>query len=84
MLKEAGVYSVRYLYSPYYLIVSVEHELRISKVVDPDTTDKVQVRLPQYLRCVRERYFRDQGQNDRAESVREGHVPPSGDNLSWR
>lgn len=83
-LGEGGVYSIRYLYRPYFYIATVEHEIRLTKMLDPDTGDKTVVRLPQYLRCVRERYFRDAGNSDKTENVREEHVPQSGANLPWR
>ncbi len=83
-LQEGGVYSVRYLYRPFWYIMTVEHEIRLSRVINSETLDKTLVRLPQYLRCVRERYFRDKENTDTKEDVREAYVPSSGANLPWR
>lgn len=83
-LKEGGVYSVRYLYRPYWYIATVEHEIRLSRFLNPATDEKEVVRLPQYLRCVRERYFRDKNQNDQVDNSKEVYVPSSGSNLPWR
>lgn len=83
-LSEGGVYSVRYLYRPYWYIATVEHEIRLSRVLNPNTDEKEVVRLPQYLRCIRERYFRDKNQTDQYDDPRETHVPSSGSNLPWR
>ncbi len=82
-LNEGGVYSVRYLYTPYYYVAEVLHEIRVSKIASPDDDGHVQIRLPMYLRTVREKYFRDQA-NTEEDANREGYVPPSGANLSWR
>lgn len=84
VLQEGGVYAVRYLYRPYFYIASVEHEIRLAKVLDNETDDKTVVRLPQYIRCIRERYFRDAEQSDQANNPRETFVPASGKNLPWR
>ena len=83
-LKEGGVYSIRYLYRPYWYVATVEHEIRLSRVLNPETDDNTLVRLPQYLRCVRERYFRSKDNTDASEDVREAYTPSSGGNLPWR
>ncbi len=84
VLKEGGVYSVRYLYRPFWYVATVEHEIRLSRVINPENNDKTLVRLPQYLRCVRERYFRSKENTETNEDIRESYVPSSGSNLPWR
>ncbi len=84
VLQEGGVYSVRYLYRPFWYVVTVEHEIRLSKILNADSDNKEVVRLPQYLRCVRERYFRSKDQTDQKEDPREAYVPSTGANLPWR
>ncbi len=83
-LQEGGVYSVRYLYQPFWYIATVEHEIRISKMINPSTEEKQAVRLPQYLRCVRERFFRDKENIPQSNDPQEAYVPSSGKNLPWR
>ncbi len=74
-------YSIRYLYRPFWYVASVEHEIRISKALD-DNGEEQQVRLPSYLRCIREIFFRDKENNPNNDgSPREGIAPPSGSNL---
>ncbi len=84
VLQEGGVYSVRYLYTPFYYVAEVLHEIRVSTLANPDDDSKIQIRLPSYLRTVRERYFRSQDNTDVENSNREGTVPASGANLPWR
>jgi len=83
-LEEGGVYSIRYLYRPYFYIATTEHEVRLSRVLNQETDNTQVVRLPQYLRCVRERYFRDSENTDRKDNPREAYVPSSGSQLPWR
>lgn len=77
-----GVYSIRYLLRPFWFVLSVEHEVRISTTID-DNGEKKQTRFPQYLRCVREIWFRNESNEPRKDDARESFAPPSG-NLGYR
>lgn len=79
-----GVYSIRYLLQPFFYVMTVEHEVRISTVIDADTGERKQARFPQYLRCIREIWFRDAENTARRDSPREAFAPPSGQNLGYR
>ncbi len=77
-----GVYSIRYLLRPYFYILSVEHEVRISTTID-EFGEKKQTRFPQYLKCIREVWFRNEDNTQQKNDVREGFAPNSG-NFGYR
>jgi len=53
------VYSVRYLYKPYFIVDTNSHEVRVATQPDPITGGIISVLMPQMLAVRRENVFRD-------------------------
>lgn len=63
------VYSIRYLYRPFFVVSRLLHEIRVYQTTDPMTQERSVQRGPYQIMAVRERIVRDQN--------RAAPVPPS-------
>jgi hypothetical protein len=57
------VYSIRYLYTPFFVAQEAVHEIRIAQVSDPVTFDRNVVRMPFAIRVMRENVFKDENRD---------------------
>lgn len=74
------VYSVRYYYTPYFVIDRLIHEIRVANITNPATFERSVVRMPYQVYVLREFLFleRYQDQNQTIIQPRDIPTPPSG------
>jgi hypothetical protein len=53
------VYSVRYRYVPFFIVISMPHEVRVAQITDQATYDRKLERMPYQVHAVREKVFQD-------------------------
>jgi hypothetical protein len=58
-LGKGTVYSVRYLYTPYFIVSRHLHEIRVSQVTNPRTYSRSLERMPYQIQVLRENVFLD-------------------------
>lgn len=63
------VFSVRYRYTPYFIVVRLIHEIRVSQITDPTTFERNLVRMPYQVEVIREIVFRDANTNPGSPTV---------------
>lgn len=74
------VYSVRYLYRPFWYVTKMNHEIRVFQTLDNDGNRRTE-RGPQSFTAQREYVFLNEAADDQARnasSLRQQPVPPSG------
>jgi hypothetical protein len=57
------VFSVRYRYTPFFVVENIIHEIRVAQITDYVTGDRNLTRMPYQLRLVREKVFRDKNRD---------------------
>ncbi len=62
-LGRGTVYSIRYRYTPYFIVARMLHEIRVSQVTDPLTFDRKLQRLPFQALVIREHVLSDQNRD---------------------
>lgn len=79
------VFSVRYLYQPYFYVDMLNHELRLIQKIDPVTGERRVIPAPKQALIVREHVFHAEKNDPEAkESPRQAPAPASGLNLGSR
>lgn len=62
-LARGMVYSIRYRYTPYFVVARMLHEIRVSQVTDPMTFDRKLQRSPFQALVIREHVLSDQNRD---------------------
>ena len=73
------IYSIGYYIRPTFFVHHVMKELRATQVVDPMTGEKIAVRLPQHIMCLRELLYpdtKDETGDQTSKMPRFGMLPP--------
>jgi hypothetical protein len=70
------VYAVRYLYTPFFIVDKILHEIRVTNVTDPLTYERKLERMPFEVLALRENIFMDKNRNDPARPL-QGDDPRS-------
>lgn len=75
-----GVYSIRYRYTPYFVVSRIMHEVRVSQITQPFNNVRYVERMPYQVEVYREHVFRDNNVSPRSTipSVREQNRPVEG------
>jgi len=79
LLKRGEAFSIAYYIKPIFFVHHVMKELRATQVFDPQTGEKVAVRLPQHVMLLRELLVPDEGDkvgDQTARSPRSGVIGP--------
>jgi hypothetical protein len=78
--RKGTVYSVRYRYTPYFIVNRLLHEIRVSQITDPVSYERKLERMPYQVEVMRENIFHDQNaqKEDRqqANDDRFQYAPP--------
>ncbi len=77
------VYSIVYLYTPFFVVDRILHEIRLAKITNPwsVTDDRATERMPYQALVIRENLFREKYQNNQRNpqhDARMTNVPPQG------
>lgn len=83
-LQKGVVYSIRYRYTPYFVVKNIVHEIRVGNVTDPLTYDRKLERMPYQILVAREHVFKDTNRDPMkptSEDARFQDAPPVGGNL---
>jgi hypothetical protein len=83
-LGRGVVYSIRYRYTPYFVVKNIVHEIRVANVTDPLTYKRSLERMPYAIVVAREHVFQDINQDPQRphdDIERYAKVPPVGGNL---
>jgi hypothetical protein len=77
------VFSIRYRYTPYFIVVRLIHEIRVSQITDPATFKRTLERMPYQVEVIREIVFRDANTNPGSPTIdiRYQNAPQVGGNL---
>lgn len=77
------VYSIRYRYTPYFIVNRLIHEIRVSPITDRASMQRSVERMPYQVEVVRENVFHDTNKDPNApkDDPRYEDVPSSGGNL---
>lgn len=78
-LNRGEIYTIGYYIRPAFYVHHVMKELRASQVFDPMTGEKVAVRFPQHIMCVRELLYpevKDDTGDQTSKMPRSGMLPP--------
>lgn len=76
------VYSIRYRYTPYYVVARMLYETRVSQVTNPTTFQRRLERMPYHVMMIRENVLSDQN-NDEIRGLLDNRFqpkPPFGQN----
>lgn len=63
-LGKETVYSVRYHYTPFFIVDKILHEIRVTNVTDPITRKRTLERMPYEVLVMRENLFMDKNRTD--------------------
>jgi hypothetical protein len=79
-LGRGTVYSIRYRYTPYFIVARMLHEIRVSQVTDPETFNRKLQRTPFQALVIREHVLSDQNRdpNQHIMDQRFQGAPPVG------
>jgi hypothetical protein len=78
-INRGTVYTIGYYIKPFYYVHHVMKEVRAGQVLDPETNEKVAVRMPQHIVCLREMLYPDTSDEtgDKTSKMpRRGVLPP--------
>ena len=79
--RRGTVYSVRYRYTPYFIVSRILHEIRLSSITDPNTFDRKVERMPYQVALIREHVLADvNNDNSGIMDSRFQAAPPVGGN----
>lgn len=82
------VYSVRYRYTPFFVVGRIMHEIRVFQTTDPKTNKRSVIRAPYQVMIVRENVFRDVNNAEKMlmdlKDERFQNLPPVGGNMGPR
>jgi hypothetical protein len=72
------VYSIRYRYTPYFVIIRLLHEIRVTNITDPNTYERKLERMPYQVLVMREHVLSDQNRSplDNMTDMRYQNAPP--------
>jgi len=71
------IYSIRYLYRPFFYIKTMGHEIRVTAVEDPLTGERRIEKMPQSATIVREYVFINQENDEESASTARQHRSPA-------
>jgi hypothetical protein len=79
-LGRGTVYSIRYRYTPYFVVARMLHETRVSQITDPMTFERSLERMPFQALIVREQVLSDMNRDPHQSIMdhRFQHAPPVG------
>lgn len=77
------VYSIRYRYTPYFIVDRIIHEIRVGLITDLATSQRSVRRMPYEVQVVREYVFKDRNRdpNQPTDDPRYADAPSSGGQL---
>jgi hypothetical protein len=74
--SKPGIYSIRYLYRPYYYCGTMLHEIRVAQIDSPINSDRSLVRMPQSATLHREWCFRNEANDTQARNPQSPRQEP--------
>jgi hypothetical protein len=82
-LQKGTVYSIRYRYTPYFVIARLLHEIRVTQVTSQVTGERTVERMPYQVLVYREHVLHDVNRDQAADLMdnRLQYAPPVGGNL---
>lgn len=77
------IYSIRYRYTPFFIVDHMVHEIRLAQVTNQMTFDRSVERMPYQVFVMREKVFQDRNRSKEkpSRSARLTQAPPSGGTL---
>jgi hypothetical protein len=77
------VYSIRYRYTPFFVVDHLVHEIRVAQVTNQATFDRSLERMPYQVFVMREKVFQDRNRSKQKtiQSPRLQQAPPTGGTL---